>query len=76
MVGGESKVMPGCTLGTRAILGASSLLTKGTQIPDHHMWGGVPARFLKDRGAGKDETGLKDSLKDSPTDSAETKPTA
>ncbi len=59
MVGGESKVMPGCVLGERAILGASSLLTKGTQIPDHQMWGGVPAKFLKDRGAGKDDTGLK-----------------
>lgn len=58
MVGGESKVMPGCVLGERAILGASSLLTKNTQIPDHHMWGGVPARFLKDRGAGKDDAGL------------------
>jgi non-ribosomal peptide synthetase-like protein len=59
MVGGEAKVMPGCALGERAILGASSQLTKGTTIPAHHMWGGVPAKFLKDRGAGKDDTGIK-----------------
>ncbi len=58
MVGGNAKVMPGCVLGERAILGASSLLTKGTVIPDHQMWGGIPAKFLKDRGAGKDDTGL------------------
>lgn len=58
MVGGNAKVMPGCVLGERAVLGASSLLTKGAQVPAHHMWGGVPAKFLRDRGVGKDETGL------------------
>jgi non-ribosomal peptide synthetase-like protein len=49
MVGGDAKVMPGCVLGERAVLGASSLLTKNTTIPDGQMWGGVPARFLRDR---------------------------
>jgi non-ribosomal peptide synthetase-like protein len=51
MVGGDAKVMPGCVLGERAVLGASSLLTKNTTIPDGQMWGGVPARFLRDRHA-------------------------
>jgi non-ribosomal peptide synthetase-like protein len=51
MVGGNAKVMPGCVLGEGAVLGASSLMTKGLEIPAHHMWGGVPAKFLKDRKA-------------------------
>ncbi len=48
-IGGESKVMPGCVMGDKAVLGASSLLTKETTIPAHQLWGGVPARFLRDR---------------------------
>lgn len=48
-IGGEAKVMPGCVIGERGILGASSLLTKQTEIPAHHVWGGVPAHFVKDR---------------------------
>jgi acetyltransferase-like isoleucine patch superfamily enzyme len=51
MVGGDAKVMPGCVLGERAVVGASSLLTKNTHVPDGQLWGGVPARFLRDRGA-------------------------
>lgn len=51
MIGGNAKVMPGCVLGEGAVLGASSLLTKGTTIPAQHIWGGVPAKFLRDRSA-------------------------
>ncbi|MDP2339684.1 MAG: DapH/DapD/GlmU-related protein [Deltaproteobacteria bacterium] len=51
MIGGNAKVMPGCVLGEGAVLGASSLLTKGIEIPAGHMWGGIPAKFLKDRNA-------------------------
>ncbi len=53
MVGGNSKVMPGCVIEEGAVLGASSLLTKGERIPAGHMWGGMPARFIKDRRAEK-----------------------
>jgi non-ribosomal peptide synthetase-like protein len=56
MVGGNAKVMPGCVLGERAVLGASSLLPKNTTIPDGHLWGGVPAHFLRDRSAVATET--------------------
>ncbi len=49
MIGGNAKVMPGCTLGEKAVLGASSLLTKESNIPAHELWGGIPARFLKSR---------------------------
>jgi non-ribosomal peptide synthetase-like protein len=55
MVGGDAKVMPGCVLGERSVLGASSLLTKNTHIPDGQLWGGVPAHFLRDRRATDDE---------------------
>jgi non-ribosomal peptide synthetase-like protein len=54
-IGGEAKVMPGCVVGERSVLGASSLLTKQTEIPDHQMWGGVPATFLRDRTAKGDK---------------------
>jgi non-ribosomal peptide synthetase-like protein len=46
-IGGEAKVMPGCTIGERSILGASSVLTKQSTIPPHELWGGLPARFIK-----------------------------
>ena len=53
MVGGNAKVMPGCTIEAGAVLGASSLLTKNERIPAGQMWGGMPARFIKDRRAEK-----------------------
>jgi hypothetical protein len=46
-IGGEAKVMPGCTIGEKGILGASSVLTKQSTIPPHELWGGLPARFIK-----------------------------
>lgn len=49
MVGGNAKVMPGCVIEDGGILGASSLMTKGTRIPANEMWGGMPARFIKER---------------------------
>lgn len=43
-------VMPGCTIGDRAILAANAVLKKGTVVGDGEIWGGVPARKLGVRG--------------------------
>lgn len=40
-------VLPGVTIGTGAIVGAGSVVTKS--IPEYEIWGGVPARKIKDR---------------------------
>lgn len=40
-------VMPGVTIGKGAIVAAGAVVTK--DIPPYEVWGGVPAKFLKDR---------------------------
>jgi len=49
-VGLMSVVMPGCTIGDRAILAANAVLKKGTTVGDGEVWGGVPARRIGVRG--------------------------
>jgi len=49
-VGLMSVVMPGCTIGDRAILAANAVLKKGTTVGDGEVWGGVPARKIGVRG--------------------------
>lgn len=40
-------VLPGVTIGRGAVIGASSVVT--CDIPAWEIWGGVPARFIKQR---------------------------
>ena len=47
VVGDSNIVLPGSVLGDGAILGALSLLR--ALIPAWEIWGGVPARHLRDR---------------------------
>ena len=49
-VGLMSVVMPGCTIGDRAILAANAVLKKGTEVGAGEIWGGVPARKIGVRG--------------------------
>lgn len=46
-IGCKTVVLPGVTIGDGAIIGAGSVVTKS--IPAFEVWGGVPARKLKDR---------------------------
>lgn len=46
-VASNAVVMPGVTLGEGAVLGAGGVATK--DIPAWEIWGGVPARYIKDR---------------------------
>jgi maltose O-acetyltransferase len=40
-------ILPGVTIGEGAIVGAGSVVTKS--VPPYQIWGGVPARFIKER---------------------------
>ncbi|MBP5973266.1 acyltransferase [Brasilonema sp. CT11] len=40
-------VLPGVTIGKGAIVAAGSVVTKS--IPAYEVWGGVPAKFIKNR---------------------------
>jgi acetyltransferase-like isoleucine patch superfamily enzyme len=42
-------VLPGVTIGRGAIVAAGAVVN--TNIPDFQIWGGVPAKFIKDRPA-------------------------
>jgi carbonic anhydrase/acetyltransferase-like protein (isoleucine patch superfamily) len=48
VVGINSVVMPGVTLGENAVLAPGAVATINTQIPSNELWGGIPARKIKD----------------------------
>ena len=47
-VGVHVVVMPGAEIGEGAVITAGSVVTMNTHIPPREMWGGVPARKIKD----------------------------
>lgn len=46
-VGLNAVIMPGVTIGDNAVIAASAVIPKHTQIPAGTVWGGVPARQIK-----------------------------
>lgn len=48
LVGLGSIVMDGCVLEENSMLAAGGMLTPGKRIESHQMWGGRPARFMRD----------------------------
>jgi acetyltransferase-like isoleucine patch superfamily enzyme len=46
-IGAHVVILKGVTIGEGAIIGAGSVVTKN--IPAYQIWGGVPARFIKNR---------------------------
>ncbi|MDP3030011.1 MAG: DapH/DapD/GlmU-related protein [Deltaproteobacteria bacterium] len=47
-VGVGSIVMPGVTIGKNSIIAAGSVIPMDTKIPPNEIWGGVPAKKIKD----------------------------
>ena len=47
VIGGGATVLPGVTIGERAVVAAGAVATK--DIPDAEVWGGIPARFIMSR---------------------------
>ncbi len=50
VLGVNSVIGPGVVVGRNSAVGAMSFVPKGTIIPDHEAWGGVPARCIKQYG--------------------------
>jgi acetyltransferase-like isoleucine patch superfamily enzyme len=51
-------VMPGVTIGDRAMIAASAFLPKGTVVGPDEIWGGVPARKIGERKTKGDTSSL------------------
>lgn len=47
-IGPRVIILPNITIGKGAVVGAGAVVTK--DIPDFEVWGGVPAKKIKDRG--------------------------
>jgi gamma-carbonic anhydrase len=43
-----SIVMDGCVIETDAMVAAGAMLTPGKRVPTRQMWGGRPAKFMRD----------------------------
>ncbi len=48
LIGMGSTVLDGAVVGEGAIVAAGALVLKNTIIPPHTIWGGVPAKFIKE----------------------------
>lgn len=44
-LGANVVILPGVSVGDRAIIGANAVVT--TDIPANEIWGGVPARYIR-----------------------------
>jgi acetyltransferase-like isoleucine patch superfamily enzyme len=49
LIGGNSVILEGVVIGDGAVIGAGSVVTKS--IPSNEIWGGIPARKIRDRRA-------------------------
>ncbi|HPB69020.1 MAG TPA: DapH/DapD/GlmU-related protein [Candidatus Omnitrophota bacterium] len=46
-IGSHATIMPGCEIGDGAIIGASAVLLKDTQVGRRQIWFGIPAEEMK-----------------------------
>lgn len=47
LIGMNATVLDGAEIGRGAIIAAGAVVTQGTCVPDHEIWGGIPARHIK-----------------------------
>lgn len=45
-IGIGARILPGVTIGKRAVIGANAVVTK--DVPDGEIWAGVPAKYIRD----------------------------
>ena len=55
LIGGNSTVQPGCTIGEGAVVANRAVLPKWTDIPAGEVWGGVPAKCIRQADGTKPE---------------------
>lgn len=55
-IGNDVSIMSGVTIGHGAVIALGAVVTK--DIPPYEIWGGVPARKIKDRFSDKDKAAL------------------
>lgn len=48
-IGSHSTIMPGCEIGDRAIIAASTTLQKDTKVEPRDVWVGMPAESLREK---------------------------
>lgn len=48
LIGIKSVIFPGVVIGDNSIIAAASVVPKDTEIPANEIWGGVPARKIKE----------------------------
>jgi acetyltransferase-like isoleucine patch superfamily enzyme len=57
-IGGNTIIAPGAEIGDDAIIGVNSLVKKGQKIPSKTVYGGTPARYIRDVNKELDEENL------------------
>lgn len=50
-IGAHSIILKGVTIGEKSVIGAGSVVTKN--VPDHEIWAGNPAKFIRKIGNGE-----------------------
>ena len=47
LIGANSTVQPGCTIGAGAVVASKAVVPKWTEIPPGEIWGGIPAKCIR-----------------------------
>ena len=55
-IGGGAIILPGVKIGKNSIIGSGAVVTK--DIPECEIWGGVPARKIKNRFRSEEEKNI------------------
>lgn len=48
LIGLGSQINPGCKIGDNSVIASRSVLPKYTVVPPREIWGGIPAKFIKE----------------------------
>ena len=48
LIGTSAQINPGCTIGDGAVIASRAVLKKYTHVPAGEIWGGIPAKKIKE----------------------------